>query len=49
MADSQLILLIQMSAFVFLFLPLTVMLRGVFQSDGMMLPTAVSQLVEQPY
>ncbi|AMM95911.1 putative polysaccharide biosynthesis protein [Bacillus pumilus] len=47
MADSQLILLIQMSAFVFLFLPLTVMLRGVFQSDGMMLPTAVSQLVEQ--
>lgn len=47
MADSQLILLIQMSAFVFLFLPLTVMLRGVFQSDGLMLPTAVSQLVEQ--
>ncbi|WP_353854052.1 polysaccharide biosynthesis protein [Bacillus sp. Bos-x628] len=47
MADSQLILLIQMSAFVFLFLPLTVMLRGVFQSDGMMLPTAVSQMVEQ--
>lgn len=47
MADSQLILLIQMSAFVFLFLPLTVMLRGVFQSDGMMLPTAISQLVEQ--
>lgn len=47
MADSQLILLIQMSAFVFLFLPLTVMLRGVFQSDGLMLPTAVSQLIEQ--
>ncbi|MFS0656669.1 putative polysaccharide biosynthesis protein [Bacillus sp. 179-C3.3 HS] len=47
MADNQLILLIQMSAFVFLFLPLTVMFRGVFQSDGMMLPTAISQLVEQ--
>ncbi|OLP63248.1 putative cell division protein YtgP [Bacillus pumilus] len=47
MADRQLILLIQMSAFVFLFLPLTVLLRGVFQSDGLMLPTAISQLVEQ--
>ncbi|CAM5545091.1 hypothetical protein [Bacillus safensis FO-36b] [Bacillus safensis subsp. safensis] len=48
MADSpKLILLMQMSAFVFLFLPLTVMLRGVFQSDGLMSPTAVSQLVEQ--
>ncbi|MGE6632317.1 putative polysaccharide biosynthesis protein [Bacillus sp. NPDC077027] len=47
MADDQLILLLQMSAFVFLLLPFIVLLRGLFQGDGIMLPTAVSQMVEQ--
>lgn len=47
MGDHQLASLIRAISFAFLFLPFTSVFRGYFQGRGEMIPTAVSQVVEQ--
>lgn len=47
MGDHQLVLLIRAISFAFLLLPFTSVFRGYFQGRGEMIPTAVSQVVEQ--
>ncbi|OCA91600.1 putative polysaccharide biosynthesis protein [Pseudobacillus wudalianchiensis] len=47
MGDPSLQPLLQIVAFSFLFIPLLTVWRGTFQGDGNMVPTAVSQTVEQ--
>ncbi|MEI5909500.1 polysaccharide biosynthesis protein [Bacillus spongiae] len=47
MGDSELEPLLKVISFSFLFLPFISILRGYFQGKGDMLPTAVSQIVEQ--
>ncbi|WBL15190.1 putative polysaccharide biosynthesis protein [Sutcliffiella sp. NC1] len=49
MGDEQLTGLIQLSAFSFLSLSTLSVLRGVFQGRNEMVPTAVSQIVEQTF
>jgi PST family polysaccharide transporter len=45
--DEQLTSTYRFAAFTFLFIPLTALLRGVFQGNGEMKPTAYSQIGEQ--
>lgn len=47
MSDQLLIRSIRLISFVFLFLPIISILKGMFQSEGNMVPTAFSQVVEQ--
>lgn len=47
MDDLQLALLIQVISVVFLIMPITAMLRGYYQGEGNMVPTAYSQVGEQ--
>lgn len=47
MGDPYLASLLRVISFAFLFSPLTAILRGVFQGEGNMIPTAVSQVSEQ--
>ena len=47
MGDPHLTSLLKVISFAFLFSPLTAILRGVFQGEGNMIPTAVSQVSEQ--
>ncbi len=47
MGDDQLAPLIRVISFAFLLLPFTSVLRGYFQGREEMIPTAVSQVVEQ--
>lgn len=47
MGDSQLAPLLRVVAFTYLFIPLNASLRGYFQSELQMKPTAYSQLLEQ--
>ncbi len=47
MNDHMLVKSIQFIAFSFLFMPVLSVLKGLFQSDGEMIPTAVSQVTEQ--
>jgi len=47
MGDAQLVALIRAISFAFLLLPFTSVCRGYFQGRGEMVPTAVSQVVEQ--
>lgn len=47
MGDPQLVLPLQVTSVVFLFLPFTSLIRGVFQGYNDMQPTAVSQMSEQ--
>jgi polysaccharide transporter, PST family len=47
MGDEQLKLPLRTISFIFIIVPLLSVLRGLFQGDGEMLPTAVSQVVEQ--
>lgn len=47
MHDSHLVLSIQVVSFVYLFFPIIAVLRGYFQGEGHMKPTAFSQVGEQ--
>lgn len=47
MGDSQLVPVIQSVSYFFLFLPVLALLRGYFQGDANMVPTSVSQVLEQ--
>lgn len=47
MGDPYLASLLKVISFAFLFSPLTAILRGIFQGEGNMIPTAVSQVSEQ--
>ncbi|WP_312097785.1 polysaccharide biosynthesis protein [Niallia sp.] len=47
MGDPHLTSLLKVISFAFLFSPLTAILRGIFQGEGNMIPTAVSQVSEQ--
>lgn len=47
MGDSELVLLLKIIAFSFLLLPFISLLRGYFQGQNNMRPTAISQIVEQ--
>lgn len=47
MHDPQLVPLLRMVAWVFLFMPFISLFRGFFQGSGDMIPTAVSQISEQ--
>ncbi|KAB7704304.1 oligosaccharide flippase family protein [Bacillus aerolatus] len=47
MGDSSLQPLLQITAFSFLFIPFLTVWRGMFQGEGNMVPTAMSQAVEQ--
>lgn len=47
MNDPHLATIIRIVAFVFLIMPITSVIRGYFQGRGNMVPTAVSQVVEQ--
>lgn len=47
MNDQELTPLIRAVAFVFLFLPIIALLRGMYQGRGNMVPTAISQVAEQ--
>ncbi|MFK2826958.1 polysaccharide biosynthesis protein [Bacillus sp. B190/17] len=47
MGDRSLQTLLQITSFSFLFIPFLTVWRGVFQGEGNMMPTAVSQIVEQ--
>lgn len=47
MNDANLAILFRVISIIFLILPFTAMLRGYFQGEGDMLPTAVSQVGEQ--
>ncbi|MFB6469333.1 oligosaccharide flippase family protein [Cytobacillus sp. Hz8] len=47
MKDPQLSVLLKVIAFIFLSFPIVSLFRGVFQGEGNMVPTAVSQVSEQ--
>lgn len=47
MGDEQLVLPIQVTSVVFLLLPFTSLMRGIFQGNHNMQPTAISQMTEQ--
>ncbi|MEM5590643.1 oligosaccharide flippase family protein [Niallia circulans] len=47
MGDPHLASLMKVISFAFLFSPLIAILRGIFQGEGNMIPTAVSQVGEQ--
>lgn len=47
MKDAQLVPLIKAVSYVFLFMPLIALIRGIYQGRGDMIPTAVSQVGEQ--
>ncbi|WP_170885685.1 putative polysaccharide biosynthesis protein [Bacillus alkalicellulosilyticus] len=47
MGDSKLVVPLQIAALSFLFVPFLSVLRGVFQGEGNMLPTALSHVIEQ--
>lgn len=47
MNDPELAYLIRVTSFVFLMIPFTALLRGYFQGEGNMVPTALSQVSEQ--
>jgi O-antigen/teichoic acid export membrane protein len=47
MNDSELVILFRVISIIFLILPFNAVLRGYFQGNGYMLPTAVSQVGEQ--
>jgi O-antigen/teichoic acid export membrane protein len=47
MGDSGLVPLIRVSAYVALTMPLLALFKGTFQSEGQMVPVAVSQVIEQ--
>ncbi|MCA0972710.1 polysaccharide biosynthesis protein [Halobacillus litoralis] len=47
MGDERLVPSLESAFFIFLFVPLLSVFRGVFQGNGHMLPTALSQITEQ--
>ncbi|MDL4840479.1 putative polysaccharide biosynthesis protein [Aquibacillus rhizosphaerae] len=47
MGDIHLSKSIRMSAYIFLIIPFTSIIRGVFQGNNNMVPTAISQVIEQ--